>query len=171
MSAKQQRSHSSLKNMKTALFTNFSNDPFTGFWNGKGRKFEAGESQWMPDYLAKHFAKHLTNRELLKLGKERSTSPKKSEDVPEFMELFNQAYIPDTDEEFAGEQDGIDVQITLANKNRKQIAEKKSATPKSEKEQWKEDANVKSDPTKAQVILPPDFDDDEEDIASVQVST
>ena len=169
--------------MKTALFTNFSNEVFTGFWDGKGRKFEAGESQWMPDYLARHFAKHLTNRELFKLGKERATSPKKPEDVPEFMTLFNQAYTPDADAdvEFAAEKDSIDVQIAMANKNRQQKTGKSvtplsqptqkapdvnPVLPKPEKEQWKEDAKAKPDPTKAQVILPPDFDDDEEDISS-----
>lgn len=111
--------------MKTALFTNFSNEPFTGYWNGKGKKFEAGQSLWMPDYLARHFAKHLTNRELLKKGLDRSTSPKRPEDVPEFMELFNQAYTPDTDEEVSAEEDGIDTQIAVANRNR----EKKAALP------------------------------------------
>jgi hypothetical protein len=116
--------------MKTALFTNFSNEPFTGYWNGKPKKFEAGQSLWMPDYLAKHFAKHLTNRELLKLGKERDTSPKPKVapdgtvfvDNLAFNELFNKAYTPDATEGIGQEQDSIDVQIAVANRNRADAA-------------------------------------------------
>lgn len=108
--------------MKTALFTNFSNESFTGYWNGKGKKFEAGQSLWMPDYLARHFAKHLTNRELLKKGLENATSPKRPEDVPAFMELFNQSYTPDSDDEISQEEDNIETQINVANRNREKRA-------------------------------------------------
>ena len=124
----------------------------------------------MPDYLARHFAKHLANRELLKLGKERATSPKKPEEVPEFMEVFNQAYTPDEDVEFGDNKDAVDVQIAVANRNRQQKAEKKSdssVTPaqsqaKPDKDQWKEAAKSKPDPTQPQVVLPPDFDEEDE---------
>lgn len=160
--------------MKTAIFTNFSNEPYTGSWNGKLRKFESGESQPMPDYLARHFAKHLTNRELLKLGHERSTSPKFPEQVPQFMDLFNQAYTPEEDTEFVGEQDSVDVQIAMAKRHREQKVGKqstqksKSAPPAASpeaplsKEDWKKAAKAKPDPNQPQVILPPDFDEDDE---------
>lgn len=105
--------------MKTALFTNFSTEPFTGFWDGKPKNFMPGASMYMPDYLAKHFAKHLTNRELLKVGKERSTSPKKPNDVPEFMEMFNKAYQEDTEKIDAPVKDSVDVAIEVANRNRR----------------------------------------------------
>ncbi len=117
--------------MKTALFTNFSTEPFTGYWDGKPKTFEAGQAVYMPDYLAAHFAKHLTNRELLRAGFESSTSPKKPEDVPEFMEFYNQAYTPDKEEEqYSSEKDSVDVQIEVANKNRQEKA-KASVTPDS----------------------------------------
>ena len=106
-------------NMKTALFTNFSNKTFTGYWDGKPRKFEPGESLYMPDYLAEHFAKHLTNRELLAIGQENSMSPKKPEDHPHFMKFFNQAYTPDKEQTTEEpKKDTLDVQIEVANRNR-----------------------------------------------------
>lgn len=104
--------------MKTAIFKNFSNESFTGYWDGKPKTFKPGYSILMPEYLARHFAKHLTNRELLKLGKERSTSPKRPEDVPEFMEIFNKAFQID-EEVDTPENDPIDVQMAMANANRK----------------------------------------------------
>ena len=153
------------KIMKTALFTNFSNELFRGYWDGKGRDFQAGEAQYMPDYLAKHFALGLANRELQKLGKERATSPKKPEEVPEFMAVFNQAYAPDEDVELGDGKDAVEVQIAIANKNRDQKAAKKSASPvkpeaKPAEDPWKDAAKAAPDPTKPQVILPPDFDDE-----------
>ena len=135
--------------MKTALFVNFTNEDFTGFWDGIGKNIKAGESLYMPDYLAKHFAKHLTNRELIKKNTkegETSTSPKKPEDVPAFMELFNKAYIPEEDETITQEKDDINVQIEVANKNkRKELKETK-----------------KQDPNGPQVILSPDFEEGED---------
>jgi len=105
--------------MKSAQFTNFSTETFTGYWDGKAKMFAPGKSMYMGDYLAQHFAKHLTNRELLKLGKERSTSPKRPNDVPEFMELFNKAYLPEEEEiELNDSRDSVDVEIDMANRNR-----------------------------------------------------
>lgn len=105
--------------MKSALFTNFSTESFTGYWDGKAKTFAPGKSMYMGDYLAQHFAKHLSNRELLRAGKERSTSPKRPEDVPEFMELFNKAYQPEEQEiELNDGRDTVDVEIDMANKNR-----------------------------------------------------
>ncbi len=113
---------------KTALFTNFSNESFTGFWDGKPKTFAPGKSIYMPDFLAKHFAKHLVNRELLKVGKERDTSPKvkvsptgvEYVDNKNFMELFEKAYQVDKDEAGAEapQKDSIDVAIEVANRNR-----------------------------------------------------
>lgn len=80
--------------MKVALFHNFTDKAFTGYWNGKAKTFQPGAQKYLPDYLAKHYAKHLTNQVLLDEGKETSTSPKFPDQVPEFMEIFNKAYIP-----------------------------------------------------------------------------
>jgi len=106
--------------VKTALFINYSSEPFVGFWDGKSKKFAAGQSLYVPDWLARHWARSLANRELIKLGKERSTSPKFPEQVPDFMEQFNMAYIPDEDseEQFGAEKESLDTIINVANKNR-----------------------------------------------------
>jgi len=76
-----------------ALFYNFTNKPFTGYWDGKPKTFKAGAKQYMEDWRAKHYAKHLANQVLLEEGKENSTSPKFPEQVPDFMNLFNKACI------------------------------------------------------------------------------
>jgi hypothetical protein len=81
--------------MTNATFFNWSDEAFTGYWDGKPKTFAPGAKQLMPAWLAEHFAKHLTNRELLKQGKDTATSPKFPEQVPAFMELFNKAFIPD----------------------------------------------------------------------------
>lgn len=90
------------KDMKVALFINFSNEAFVGMWNSKPEKFapngEKGDRKHMEDWKAKHYAKHLVNRELLKKGLENETSPKFPEQHPHFMELFNQAVIIDDEE-------------------------------------------------------------------------
>ena len=130
--------------MKTALFINWTNEEFIGYWDGKGRRFPSGQSMLMPDYLAKHFAKHLTNKELLRTVKdekgnivrekaedgrlvpklvyqdgEKYTSPKFPEQVPLFMEFFNKAYQKDDSEALVESGDEVDTQIAVANSNRK----------------------------------------------------
>jgi len=137
--------------MQTSLFTNFTDQEFIGYWDGKAKKFTPGQSTWMPDYLAKHFAKHLTNKELVRTNKngdliykngDKFTSPKFPDQIPLYMELFNKAYqLDDTnkEEELGNINDDIDTLISSANKNKQ---EKKSSEP--------------------QVIVPPDFDEDNE---------
>ena len=146
--------------MKTALFTNFTDKEFVGFWDGKGKKFAPGASLYMPDYLAQHFAKHLVNRELLRTDNngnlihkdgDKMTSPKKPEEVPVFMELFNKAYTPDDVEELGDKKDDVDTLISAANKNREAKLTKSEPS-----------APEKQDPTKPQVIIPPYFDEDDE---------
>lgn len=142
----------------SALFTNFTDKEFVGYWDGKPKKFAPGASLYMPDYLARHFAKHLTNRELLRTDASGSlvykngdkfTSPKKPDEVPVFMELFNKAYIPDNTEELGNQTDNIESLIESANKNRPSVSSITN-TP------------AKQDSTKPQIITPPDFDDDAE---------
>lgn len=112
---------------KVALFINFTDEPFTGYWNGKPKTFKPGEKKYMPAYLAEHFAKHLANKVLEKKGDANSLasmSPKKPEQVPLFMELFNQACIIEKDQD---EQSELDMQIDLANRRVEQLQEKKAA--------------------------------------------
>ena len=142
--------------MKTALFTNFTDQPFTGYWNGKGRSFQAGESKHMPQYLAEHFAKHLVNRELLTVvgqDKDRNpilkypngdkfTSPKFPNQVPVFMELFNKAVTILGDEDIGEHADPVETQISILNKDKTKSS--------------------KQDPTEPQLIVPPDFDEEDD---------
>ena len=147
--------------MKTALFTNFTASEFTGYWDGKGKKFAPGQSLYMPDYLARHFAKHLANRELLRTDAagnlvhkdgDKMTSPKKPQDVPIFMELFNKAYTPDETEELGDKKDDIDSLIGAANKNREKNLIQPAPAP-----------SEKQDPTQPQIVLPPEGDEDDEE--------
>lgn len=169
--------------MKTALFVNFTDREFIGYCDGKGKKFLPGQSLYMPDYLAKHFAKHLVNRELLRTdsngnyihpGGDKMTSPKFPEQAPVFMELFNKAYIPDETEEMGAQKDDIDALINAANKNRANGAKTSMPTdvPKEKSDRDIErQANEKPDPSKPQIIVPPDFDEDEESFEGKPVET
>ena len=150
--------------MKTALFTNWTQEDFIGYWDGKAKRIKAGQSIWMPDYLAKHFAKHLTNRELVRTDEkgnlvhkngDKYTSPKKPDQVPVYTELFEKAYQEEKmEDEMGSEKDDVDALIDSANKNREKENSPKEQVKKEEKEQ---------DPTKPQTVVSPDFDDDEED--------
>lgn len=104
--------------MKTALFFNFTSNPFTGYWDGKPKTFKPGEKVYMPEYLAKHYAKHLTNKVLLEQGKETATSPKFPEQVPQFMEIFNQACILEDESE---EQDEAQLATDIANRSHTKV--------------------------------------------------
>ena len=83
--------------MTNATFHNFTSEAFVGYWDGKPKTFQPGERVHMPAYLAEHFAKHLTNKELIRKGAkyETYTSPKNPGQVPEFMDIFRKAFIPD----------------------------------------------------------------------------
>ena len=139
--------------IQTALFTNFSDKDFLGWWNGKSKRFKPGQSLWMPAYLARHFAKHLANREILKYPKgDTMTSPKKPEDVPIFMRLFEKAYTPDKskENEIGDKKDDIDAIIESTNRNKQKESEEIDALKKK--------ASGPQDPTKPQVVMSPDFD-------------
>lgn len=97
--------------MKNVTFVNISKKDFVGYYDGKKTTFKAGQSIMMPDYLAAHFAKHLTNQILLEKGQETFTSPKFPEQVPQFKTIYDQIYI-DND---GPEKSEIEVQIEAAN--------------------------------------------------------
>jgi len=101
--------------MRQAIFHNFTDKPFTGYWNGKPHTVRAGEKKYMPEYLAEHFAKHLTNKILTEQGKELYCSPKKPKEVPQFYEIFSRACII---EEASDEQDEASMQIEMANRGK-----------------------------------------------------
>lgn len=76
---------------KIKKFTNFSTEDFTWTWNKVPYTFPAKQFRFMDASIADHFAKHLINRELLKLGRENDTSPKNFRENMYFMELYNKA--------------------------------------------------------------------------------
>lgn len=101
---------------RTALFHNFSDYEFIGYWNGRGRKFAAGAKVFMPLWQAEHYAKHLANEILLRRGDPKSvasTSPKEPTQVPLFNELFIKACILQDDGEPMSAEDSA---INLANR-------------------------------------------------------
>ena len=78
--------------MKYATFINFTEKAFTGYWNGRAYTFQPGQKkEHLNSAIAAHFAKHLSNQVLTDAGKEQYCSPKKPEEVPQFMEVFNKA--------------------------------------------------------------------------------
>lgn len=88
--------------MKTAKFLNWTDKPFTGYWDGKAQTVKPGQMLRLPEFLANHYATYLTNQELQASDDpldESYTSPKNPDEVPRFMELFKKAYIPETEEE------------------------------------------------------------------------
>ena len=55
--------------MQAIQFTNFSNETFTHAWDKQEYTFQPGQTIYLQDYLARHFAKHLIDRELNKLDR------------------------------------------------------------------------------------------------------
>lgn len=56
-------------NERRYIFSNWSNEDFTGLWEGKEHKIKAGEVKEFPMYLAFHLCKHFVDREMNKSGK------------------------------------------------------------------------------------------------------
>ncbi len=133
---------------RQALFFNFTNKEFIGYWDGKAKRFAPGAKQYMEEWRARHYAKHLTNKVLLEQGKENSTSPKFPEQVPDFINLFNKACIVEKDQD--EEQDASD----LIDKQHE--ASMNVPAPKTKK------VPTAVDNKEPQIINSPDSDDDEE---------
>lgn len=55
--------------MQTCLFTNWTDETFTGVWDKQSYEIKSGASIYLEDWKAEHFAKHLIDRELNKIGK------------------------------------------------------------------------------------------------------
>lgn len=117
--------------MKSAQFINFSNEAFTGYWNSEPTEFgplgSSNDRMYMEDWKARHFAKHLANRELLKKGEETHTSPKNPEQDVIFMDMFNQAYS-------SGEDDMSEAQLATALIDKNIRAKKPKKTEEIEEE-------------------------------------
>lgn len=57
---------------KAITFTNYSNEDFSHTWDGVRWDFPKGKSTMLAEDLARHFAKHLAMRELVKKNKNAS---------------------------------------------------------------------------------------------------
>lgn len=64
-------------NVTNVLFTNWTNEDFTYTWDKEPYIFKAGASQYLPAYLAEHFASHLTDREMVRKDTNLSEKDKK----------------------------------------------------------------------------------------------
>jgi len=62
---------------KAVLFTNYTNKDFTWTWGNVPYTFKAGQSVYMEDWKANHFAKHLIDRELQEQGRQVDDSKRK----------------------------------------------------------------------------------------------
>src|SRR5690349_8171324 len=110
-------SHNPYANMN-AWFTNIDDQEFVVKWNGKDRRFAAGETKLLPAWFAEHCAKHLTNHLLLKTGNpkfENYTSPKKPSEVPEFWNRFNLCFKLQGAIDKTGEKDELDAAMEQLN--------------------------------------------------------
>jgi len=54
--------------VKAVLFKNFSDEEFTCSWNKVPYKFKPGQEMYVEDWKGEHFAKHLIDREINKVG-------------------------------------------------------------------------------------------------------
>jgi len=80
--------------MNTAVtFINYTDEDFTHTWDSQPYVFAAGRTMMLPEYLARHFAKHLTRRELNKLGPKGEIT----DDDPEFIKLMNKCVVLDSE--------------------------------------------------------------------------
>lgn len=65
--------------MNAVIFRNFTSKPFTGRWDGVEYNFAAGQEMYMEGWKANHFAKHLIDRELTRLGEMTNNQERRSE--------------------------------------------------------------------------------------------
>ncbi len=172
--------------MPTACFYNFSDYEFIGTWGNEDMKFAPKEKRYMPAFLAQHFAKHLVNRELHRVGLDSATSPKAPEDVPEFNKLFRIAYIRERDvpgKKKSTLQDLVDsidknyhevkAEIVPAPNAPSSLPPDKSSVLETREVNEKEDPDYDPEKNKdldvgkpgakePKVVLPPDFNDEDD---------
>jgi hypothetical protein len=106
--------------MTNKWFTNWTLNSFTYPWNSEPITFEAGESKLLPEYLADHFAKHLTDKELHSRGLTAGDASR--------TELLKKCFVPPEGEALpsTGEQSSVLAEIEALNLT----APKKRGRPK-----------------------------------------
>lgn len=182
--------------MPVACFYNFSDFEFTWAWGGEAMTFAPKEKKFMPAYLAQHFAKHLVNRELQRMGLDHECSPKQPEDAPTFNKLFRTAYIRERvlpggkknnladmveavdrnfREEVKPEIDAIPVVNVLAPDAPplsipREVLEQEDPNFKREAGWGEGTPNSSAQSDQPMVVTPPDFNDDDDDYDGVGIS-
>ena len=66
-------------------FTNIDNEDFIGKWGGEEYLIKAGETKIFPDFLTRHFAKHLVDKMLLKTASKDYANKEKRAKLEEQM--------------------------------------------------------------------------------------
>lgn len=186
--------------MPVACFYNFSDFSFTWSWGGESMAFKPKEKKFMPAFLAQHFAKHLVNRELHRMGLDHECSPKAPEDAPTFNKLFRTAYIRERILPGGKKNSLVDMVEAVDRNFREEIQPEIAAIPQvnvlaldeppvvspreladqedpnfTREGSW-DSGEVKGSKTKGQsdqplVVMPPDFDDvDDEGYEGVPIS-
>jgi hypothetical protein len=85
--------------MKAIKFKNFTKESFTHTWDSVPYTFKPNQEMYMEDWKAEHFAKHLIDRELNKIGA-------LTNDQVKIAEMKKKCLIPD--EEVVSESEIID---------------------------------------------------------------
>ena len=65
--------------MQALRFKNFTNEDFTWKFDGMPYTFKAGQEMFLEDFKAYHFAKHLVDREMNRLGMETNNQTQRAE--------------------------------------------------------------------------------------------
>lgn len=94
---------------KAVIFNNCTDKDFVGYWDSVSYKFKAGTQTYMEEWKARHFAKHLANRELNELGKRTDDSSRAG--------LIAKFVIEEQEEEDLTEEQ---LKTELMNKNKKE---------------------------------------------------
>lgn len=185
--------------MPVACFYNFSDHSFTWSWGNEPMTFAPKEKKFMPAFLAQHFAKHLVNRELHRMGLDHEVNPKQPEDAPTFNKLFRTAYIRERMLP-GGKKNSLVDMVEAVDRNFKDVvAPEIAAAPKvnalapdAPPVTEKREVSEQEDPTftreggwesgegktapslqqsdQPQVVVPPDFDTEDEDYEGVGIT-
>jgi len=157
--------------MKYATFINFTAKTFTAYWDGRPYTFKPGQkADRMKSPIAAHFAKHLTNKVLTKSGKENYCSPKKPQDVPQFMEIFNKAYIIEKQGREFDSETGLPIDIKKEKLNPDEISMNINVEPTKKIGELEENDTIDPYDARANSDMNEDKRSEEDIIASDEVT-
>lgn len=105
--------------MEVKHFINHTDKPFMWTWDKQEYSFAPGESKWLPDYLANHLAKHLTNRVLTEMSDkdQKYVTYVGNPDNPVYAELFEKCFLSTQPVETK-----MEAEIEIANKEVEEVS-------------------------------------------------